>query len=222
MAIKALIFDFDGLILDTEVPLFNVYRDLFNQHGFPYTYRNWWNTIGAGPSGDDPAVDLAELINEPEKANSFRDYAEKTAKEMIKKLPALPGVPEFIQKAYELNIKMTVASSSSRDWVESLLNHLSLRHYFDFVLTSNDVQKVKPNPDLYLLALEKLGITSKEAIVFEDSPNGIKAAKAAGLYCVAVPNDITREMPIQIADLIVDSFLDLSPAELLNEKIISS
>lgn len=219
MAVKGLIFDFDGLIVDTEVPLFNVYRELFNQYGFPYTYKNWWNTIGAGPSGDDPAVDLAELINQPEKADGFRDFAEKRAKELIKQSPALPGVPEFIQQAHDINLRLAVASSSSRDWVVSFLQHLSLFDYFDFVLTSNDVEKVKPNPELYLLALDKMGISASEAIVFEDSPNGIKAAKAAGIYCVAIPNDITREMPIQIADQIVGSFLDISPNNLIKEMI---
>lgn len=221
MAIKGFLFDFDGLILNTEIPLFTAYQRLFNKHGFEYTFKNWWVTIGTGPSAYDPAIDLAARINEPEKADSIREFATAEAKAAISRLPALPGVSEFIHKAHEMEIPMAVVSSSGKSWVHPYLDQLCLTRYFEHVVTCDNVENVKPEPDLYLLALEKLGITAQEGIAFEDSPNGIKAAKAAGLYCIAVPNDITREMPIQIADEIVQSFFELKPAELLQENSLS-
>lgn len=221
MAIKGFLFDFDGLILNTEIPLFTAYQELFHKHGFAYTYRNWWKTIGTGPSAYDPAVDLATRIQEPQKADSIREYAISHAKEVISHLPALPGVAEFIHSACELDIPMAVVSSSAGSWVDPYLEQLSLTQYFTHIVTSDIVDSVKPAPDLYLFALEKMGITADEGIAFEDSPNGIKAAQAAGIYCIAVPNEITREMPVEIADQIVTSFFEISPSELIHETLLS-
>jgi HAD superfamily hydrolase (TIGR01509 family) len=123
----------------------------------------------------------------------------------------LPGVEAFIKQANDLGLPMAVASSSSAEWVIGHLERFRLRHYFKSVVTSEDVQHVKPEPDLYLLALQNLGLSNVSVLAFEDSPNGIKAAKAAGLHCLAVPNLITREMDLQQADKMYGSFLELHP-----------
>ena len=95
------------------------------------------------------------------------------------------------------------------------LSRLDLVRYFDFILTSEDVEKVKPQPDLFLLALSKLKISPGEAVVFEDSPNGITAARTAGIYVIAVPNDITRWMDTSHANLEVPSFTEIDLEHLI-------
>ncbi|EKD88860.1 MAG: HAD-superfamily hydrolase, subfamily IA, variant 3, partial [uncultured bacterium] len=123
---------------------------------------------------------------------------------------------DFIIAVERLGLPMAVASSSNRDWVEGYLSKLGIRKFFKIVCTSNDVANVKPDPELFLLAAKKLGIAPSEAVIFEDSPNGIRAAKAAGIPCIAIPNDITKSMDLSLATRIVDSFLQLDPQVLIN------
>jgi beta-phosphoglucomutase-like phosphatase (HAD superfamily) len=119
-----------------------------------------------------------------------------------------------LEEARALGIKLAIASSSSRSWVEGHLERLGLAPHFECVRCSDHVTVVKPDPTLYRLALEALGVAPEEAIAFEDSPNGILAAKRAGLFCVAVPNDATRDLALNAADLCVASLADVTLADL--------
>ncbi|MCX6054844.1 MAG: HAD family hydrolase [Chloroflexi bacterium] len=214
MTLKGFIFDFDGLILDTEKPGCFAWQELFNQNGFPFTQEDWKKTIGTGPSAYDPAEHLSRLLNYSLDPIMLREKSIIRAKSLIAEQPLLPGVLEFIQKSDEIGLKMGVASSSNRLWVEDHITRLGLMPYFQVICTADDVRMVKPDPELYLLALDQLDLNYSEAIVFEDSPNGISAAKSAGIYCIAIPNEITITMDISQADRIVESFLDLNPQDL--------
>ncbi len=216
MALKGIIFDFDGLIIDTEMPGCNAWAELFNQHGFSFTIEDWKKAIGTGPSAYDPARHLSELTNGRLDAEIIQKQTLTRTRELIEIQPMLPGVLDFIIAAKRFGLPMAVASSSNREWVEGYLAKLGIRKFFQVVCTSNDVTNVKPDPELFLLAAKKLGIAPEEAVIFEDSPSGIKAAKAAGIPCIAIPNDITKSMDLSLASRIVNSFLELDLQQLIN------
>jgi len=210
MTIKGFIFDFDGLILDTEKPGFLAWKEIFDRFAQPFALVDWKKAIGTGPSAFDPALHLCSLVQDS--LDPFRLHEEQLsiANAIIRTYPILPGVLEFILKAKEAGRKLAIASSSPRSWVIGHLSRLELSQYFDVILTAEDVLRVKPDPDLYLLTLSKLELQPAEAVVFEDSPNGILAANSAGITCIAVPNEITRTMDISHADVIVNSFKEIS------------
>jgi HAD superfamily hydrolase (TIGR01509 family) len=216
MAANGIIFDFDGLIIDTEMPGCRAWAELFGKYGFSFTIENWKRTIGTGPTAYDPAQHLCQLTNGLLDKETIRKQTLARIHELIESQPLQPGVLEFIQKSWQSGLPLAVASSSNREWVEGYLAKLKLRHYFQFVCTSTDVKKVKPDPQLYLLATEKLGLKPDEVIAFEDSPNGIKAAKSAGIYCIAIPNEITQTMDLTMADRIVNSFSELDTEDLFD------
>jgi HAD superfamily hydrolase (TIGR01509 family) len=129
--------------------------------------------------------------------------------------PIMPGVERYIDEALQNGLKLGIASSSSCAWVTGHLDRLGLLHNFTCIKAADDVDITKPDPALYQAALACLGVSSKQAIAIEDSPNGILAAKRAGLTCIAVPNPLTRQMDLKKADLQLTSLLDLSLDELL-------
>jgi putative hydrolase of the HAD superfamily len=216
MALKGLIFDFDGLIIDTEMPCFYAWVELFNHYGFPFTMQDYGKIIGTDHSSYNPAKQLSQLTNGLLLPDEINENVLKRTRELIELQPLLPGVLEFLRTIAQLNLPIALASSSKRDWVEGYLSKLKIRQYFAYVCTFNDVKNVKPNPELYLLALKKMELPASETIAFEDSPNGIKAAKAAGIYCIAIPNQITKTLDTTLADKVADSFFDLHFKDLIN------
>ena len=216
MAYKGFIFDFDGLILDTEKPGVLAWKKIYNRYNQPFALEDWKKAIGTGPSAYDPARNLCAIVQESLDPSRLREEQLSIANKLIRTYPILPGVLEFITEAKAGGRKLAIASSSPRSWVIGHLSRLELVPYFDDILTAEDVLQVKPAPDLYLLALSRLGLTPAEAVVFEDSPNGILAANAAGIHCIAVPNEITATLDISHADVIVNSFTELSLSRLDN------
>ena len=128
---------------------------------------------------------------------------------------AMKGIPELLAEARERRVPLAVASSSPRSWVEPHLDRLGLRHGFDTIVTRDDTPRAKPHPDLYEEAVRRLGVPARGAIAFEDSLNGVTAAKAAGLVCVAVPCAMTRDMDFAAADLELSRVDELSLEALL-------
>ncbi|MGY3717913.1 HAD family hydrolase [Sutcliffiella cohnii] len=190
--IKAIVFDFDGLILDTEYALYESFCELLEIDSSNLPIKDYAHYIGT----DSEA--LYELI--VKKANgkmSKEEIIEKTHvlhKEKLKSPISREGVKEYLKAAKEKGLKIGLASSSNREWVTHFLNELNLLHYFDILQTRDDVEKVKPDPTLYKNVIEHFGINPSEAIAFEDSANGTKAAIAAGLNVVIVPNKITETL----------------------------
>jgi putative hydrolase of the HAD superfamily len=131
----------------------------------------------------------------------------------------LPGVLDYLGEAKRLGLQLAIASSSPHSWVDTHAQRLGVFHYFDRVICADDVGvgRTKPHPDLYLLALDRLGVRKDEAIVFEDSPNGVRAANSAGILVVAIPNPVTSLLAIENANLTLRSLADLPLHELLNQ-----
>jgi HAD superfamily hydrolase (TIGR01509 family) len=211
--IRALVFDFDGLILETETPSYETWAEIYKEHGHELPMDRWHGYVGSD-TGFDPAGDLAALVGEgfDQGATQTRRDARKT--ELIAALDVMVGVREYVADAKRLGLRLAVASSSSRGWVLGHLERLHLDTEWDAVLTRNEVARTKPAPDLYLAAVKALGVAPQEAVAFEDSRNGIAAAKDAGLLCVAVPNALTAAMDLSRADLRLGSLAE-TPLERL-------
>lgn len=220
MIIKALIFDFDGLILDTETPEYQVWQAIYREHGFELPHEEWGKIIGGyGASNFDAAEHLVLLTQGRLDSVSLRDRHRLESASVYLAQPILPGVMNYIHEAKRLGLKLAIASSSPHSWVDTHTKRLGIFDYFDKVICRDDVAagRTKPNPDLFLLALDRLQVRKDEAIVFEDSPNGVKAARAAGIFAVAVPNEITSLLSIESAHLTLASLADLSLPDLLNK-----
>ena len=127
--------------------------------------------------------------------------------------PVLPGVVDLAREARRLGLGTAVASSATRGWVLGWLGKHGIKDLFDSVSGREDVAQVKPAPDLFLLAADLLGVAPASCLVFEDSPNGIRAARAAGMRCVAVPNEVTRLLELGEPDLVLGSAGELPLAE---------
>ena len=212
---KGFVFDFDGLIFDTETPNYTVYHELFAEYGYELTLKQWSQIIGTWHADYDPLDHLVQVAGDHHERADFKKLIDERMDALLAKQKPMPGVEEFLQKAHSFNIPMAVASSSPKPWVMDHLEQLGLTRYFQHVLTMDDVSLPKPDPELYHLAAKRLQITPGELVACEDSLNGVKSAKSAGFYCIAVPNEMTREMPLQLADRIVSSFFDMQLDELL-------
>ena len=218
--IKALIFDFDGLILDTESPEVDVWTQIYADHGFDFPFNDWVQTVGGyGISNFDPAAHLSHLSQGQLDSASLRSLHRSGSDAVTLKNPILPGVVDYIQSAKRLGLKLAIASSSQHAWVDTHARRLGIFDYFDRVICSDDVPpgRTKPNPDLYLLALKQLQVQKNEAIIFEDSPNGVKAANRAGIFVIAVPNQITSMLNIEGANLTMGSLSEMPLSALLNK-----
>ena len=210
MAIRALILDFDGLILDTESPMRASWLEMFEKHGLVVPEEQWASLLGA--SADPPeAYDLLEEhLGKPVDRVTIHDRVMSRELQLLESEDVLPGIRELISDAQVAGFSLAVASSSERAWVRGLLTQHDLIAPFDTIVCAEDVARTKPHPDLFLKALEHLNVEPREAIVFEDSQHGVKAARSAGIFCVAVPNKVTQCLAFAEADLVVTSITDCS------------
>ncbi len=179
MPIKALIFDFDGLILETETPVFQSWQELYHAYGCEIPMDLWAKIIGAAEYEFDPFNELERQLGRPIDREAEAPGRRQRELALILKQPVLPGVRDYLQTAHRKGLPCAVASSSTCNWVEGHLKRLGLYDNFVSIKTSEDVAHSKPAPDLFLAALDDLQVEPQEAIVFEDSPNGILAAKRA-------------------------------------------
>ena len=212
--IRALVFDFDGLILETETPAYETWAEIYKEHGHELPLDRWFDYIGREGGFFDAADHLAALVGEGFDREAARKRRDARKTELIDALDVMVGVREYVADAKRLGLSLAVASSSSRKWVLGHLERLRLHAEWDGVFTRDDVARTKPAPDLYLAAVEALGVAPGEAVAFEDSRNGIAAAKDAGLLCVAVPNALTAAMDLSRADLRLESLAE-TPLERL-------
>jgi len=218
--LKALLFDFDGLILDTETPEYLVWKNLYQENGFDFPHDDWGKLIGGNGLTDfDAADNLSRLSQGRLDAVSLRARQSVESLAMIHSQSLMPGVLELLRDAKQHGLKLAIASSSHHEWVDTHAKRLGIFDHFDAVIAADDVGvgRTKPQPDLFLLALNQLQVQKNEAVIFEDSPNGVKAANRAGVFVVAVPNHITSLLTIEGANLIVKSLADLSLSELMDK-----
>ena len=208
--VKALVFDFDGLILDTEVPEYEAWQEIYREYGQTLPFETWAHCIGTVASAFDPCADLAQRAGRGVDAASLRRRHRARTDALISEQPILPGIVERLDEARAMRLTLAIASSSSREWVEGHLGRLGLLGRFHILRCCGDVPRVKPDPALYLAVLEATGVRAVDALALEDSPNGVLAAKRAGLACVAVPNALTARLDLGAADLRLASLADVS------------
>jgi len=204
-----LIFDFDGLIVDTEGPGFRAWSELYASHGCSLPFEKYSACIGT-IGGFDLHRDLEQQSGRTFDRSELERACNARWLELMKDQPLMPGIATCVSSARARGLKLAIASSSTEIWVTRHLRKFGLLDTFDVICTRDYVTAVKPDPALYLLALEKLGLDAGEAIAFEDSPPGIQAAKAAGLYCIAVPNSLTGELALDQADRRLSSLTDFN------------
>ena len=183
MTVEALVFDFDGLILDTESSLFRVWCQVFDEYGCaPLTITEWSAEVGTQGAFDVLAEFVARAPHgvDLEEMHALRRarYADMVAREVPR-----PGVVEWLDCARELQLGVAIASSSRSDWIDPHLTRLGLREYFSHIACWSDDLAAKPAPDTYLAACAALEVEPTDAIAIEDSPNGIAAARAGGYAC---------------------------------------
>ena len=216
MPIHAFLFDFDGLILDTETASRAGWQWLYREHGHELPPEKWNLMIGT-VGGWDPRAYLEELVGEPLEWDTLNEQRFAHELTLIELEELRPGISDYLAAAERHGLKRAIVSSSSRRWIDMHLERLERTIGWDAIVTADhDVERAKPRPTLYLEALERLGVPAEEAIAFEDSPNGALGAKRAGIYVVGIPNAVTRHLDLAgVADLMVDSLADLPPDDLL-------
>ncbi len=211
--IRAIVFDFDGLILDTELPMYRAWCALFEQHGArPPTIDEWGAEIGT-LNGLDLHALLVERAAGPVDLDEADVWRRGLRDLLLAEQQARPGVEDWLGEAEAAGMAVAIASSSEAEWVVPLLERIGLHARFACVVTTEGSLRAKPSPDTYLEACARLGVEPAAALAVEDSPHGIAAAKAAGLRCVAVPHELTETLDLAAADLRLASLADCSLAE---------
>lgn len=216
-ALRGLIFDFDGLLVDTETARYYAWKEVIESHGVELPLSLWRENIGSPREVFDPLEFLERNAKEPIDREAVRRRKQQVFGKMMNNQSLRPGVREYLTEARRRKMKIAICSSSPREWVLSNLSPFGVEGVFDAIVTGSDVRKIKPAPELYLKVLERLNLSAKSCVAFEDSPRGVESAKAAGIFCVAVPNPITAQSALRGADLKVRS-LEEMPLEELERK----
>jgi putative hydrolase of the HAD superfamily len=212
---KAVIFDFDGLILDTETLHVEIFEEMFNDHDIEFPYKDWIKNIGT--KSNFTIFDLLEnkLVSVKVDRELWKVKNQQKFSERVTALEARPGVIEYLNAVKAEGLRIGLASSSTSKWVRNHLSNLNLIDYFETIRTADDVEFVKPDPALYKLAIEDLGVLPSECLAFEDSANGALAAVEAGLTCIIVPNHTTRHLEFPSVKQRLNSMNDVSFHQLL-------
>ena len=212
--VQALLFDFDGTIVDSEGPAFCSWQEVYAAHGQELLPDRWVACVGT-IGGFDAFADLEQLVGGPVDRDAIQAARLRRKSELLALERVRPGVEAYVRQARARGLRVGIVTSGPRDWVEENLTRLGWAEDWDCMLCADHEQSIaKPDPHLYREAVAELGLEPGEAVAIEDSPNGVAAAKAAGLFCVAVPNPITAGLDLSTADLLVES-LEALPLERL-------
>ena len=214
--LKSVIFDFDGLILDTEWPEVQAWSELYQNLQIDVDPQWWTFSIGRGPDQDPkhPFEFIPRDIRQTLDKNEVIAERWDRRRELVEKEAPLAGVSDLLEALRSSQIRIGLASSSSQNWVKGHLKRLDLIHYFAAIACAEDVKLTKPSPDLYLKALEDLDCQPENGLALEDSPAGCQSALAAGLRVIAVPNRLTSTMQFPPVQEIWSSLSGKQPADL--------
>lgn len=215
--IHAIIFDFDGTILETEVPDYRSWQEVYTEYGGTLPLETWLECVGGGVGLFDPYAYLEEQIGVSVDRQAIRERRVLRYHELVAEEPIRPGVLQLLAESQAAGLRLGIASSSNRTWVEGYLVERDLMHHFDVIRTSDDVDEVKPDPALYGSAADMLGVLPPQAVAIEDSHNGMLGAKRAGLKCVVVPNPVTASQDFSLADLRLETLEGVTLPSLLEQ-----
>jgi HAD superfamily hydrolase (TIGR01509 family) len=207
----ALLFDFDGLLVDTESAALRAWQETFREHDAELPRPAWDAVLGTQHTRSAMLALLSGRMDTLDPGETWLKVKARIAALLEDEGPRA-GVVTYLDTARERGFRLGVASGATRDWVVPRLRDVGLLDAFDAVVTG-DGRPSKPAPDVYLAALDAVG--AEAAIAFEDTPAGVTAAKAAGVSCVAVPNPVTAVLEFPQADLVLRSFTDKPFDELL-------
>ena len=216
--VKALIFDFDGLIVDTETSIYVAWRELYASQGQTLSLEDYVRCVGSTFAEYNPMTVLEERCEHTIEWEPLLSTKDARIRELHEGLGPLEGVERLLQHADELNVPCAVASSSEDTWVLPWLQRLDLHDAFVCIRTRSANLPAKPAPDLFLSAAGGLEVDPREALVFEDSANGLRAARAAGIPCWIVPNQVTSLSDFTGAHRVLDSLADVDLGELVESE----
>ena len=194
MQVQAIVFDFDGTVVDTETPWFLAASELFARHGRTLDLSDWARGIGTSSEVFDLWGHLGRVTGQRVNRQALEPQYRGRVAELVAAEPLRPGVAALLSEARDRGVRIGLASSSERGWVCTHLARHGLQPAFDALCTREDVARVKPDPALYRLAVKRLGVPAGATLAVEDSPNGALAAQRAGLPCVIVPNLTTNTL----------------------------
>ena len=205
---KALIFDFDGLIVDTETVIYESWAEIYEKNDQILELNTYKNCVGSNFEQFHPGIELEKRLGKKFNWAIIDAEREELIRQRLAQKEERTGLRYFIENAKEKGLELAIASSSSRNWVLGWIEKLELSKYFSEFVNRDDVEKIKPDPELFLTAAKSLGIHPSEALIFEDSENGLKAATAAGIPCAIITNSITAGGNFSEAIIVAESFTD--------------
>ena len=206
---SAVIFDMDGVLADTEPLHAETYVRVFREMGLELTVEEYLDMVTRGQ------MDVRDVYQSIGGDMAYWKEVMDTKSVMVKAMLAerdvlLPGVVDLLQSLKTAGIPTAVATAAGKRSLGMMLDRFDLRRYFDEFVTWEDVQASKPDPEAFIIAAQKLGVTSEDCVVIEDSPRGVLAAHRARMKCIAVPNNSTSEGDFSTADLIVNSLEEVN------------
>ena len=215
MHYKAVIFDMDGTLVDSIEADFLAWQRLFAFYKIPLTFEDYIPLLGIKSA--QVAKEFLPIKNDEELAIALANklvYFEEIISE--KGILPIPFADVFLKQVKQFNVQVALATSSRKAKMEMVMKKLDLLHFFDVIITAEDVKKGKPEPEIFIKTAKKLCLPPEECIVFEDALNGVKAAKNAGMKCVALSSRRTSGLLAE-ADIVIDSFEDLDFSQICRE-----
>jgi beta-phosphoglucomutase family hydrolase len=213
--IKAMIFDMDGTVVDSNKLDYEAWKSILNDHDVNLEYKEYIKLLGATSQEIIKKyldVDEEEINKMIEKRESlFREFVEE------KGLQPMPHIQVLLEQIKKADMKTALATGAQREKLDFMLEKIGLGKYFDEIVTADDVEKGKPNAETFLIAAEKLNVSPKEVIVWEDAEKGVAAAKNGDLLCIAITTTNGGKKGLESADLIIDSYEHIQLEEVLSK-----
>ncbi len=204
--VKAIIFDMDGVIIDSESFQFEAFKQLFLKFGVELSMEayNW-----VGKTAKENVVNIMKKYQVEGDPDKLVQERRQIYHAIIKnKITAIPGTMQLIDRLSK-KYTLALASSSSMESIEIVLGGLRIRNFFEVVVSGEEVSRGKPNPEIFKLTAKKLNLSPEECIVLEDSQPGIEAAFGAGIKCIAIPNKYTKDHDFSKATKVVQGSVEL-------------
>jgi len=209
MKFSAVLFDFDGVIVDTEMAIYEAWRGTFLEHGHDLPLELYTRCIGSDFDTWSPKTHLEELTGRGFDWHQLDATRQAGIENALKDQGPMAGAAELLESLARRDVTRAVVSSSSHHWVDGWLGRLDLARHIPLTICRGDAPRIKPAPDLFLEAARQLDVDPADCLVIEDSANGLLAANAAGMTTWIVPNDVTRGLDFSAADRVLSNLKEV-------------